>query len=96
MENVSSYRALALQTTCYAVNKAKTKEEAHDIINQTIALLDKQIFASIAFVRQDVKLIILPKYFLTGFPMSESTEECREKACLEIDGEIYESLTCPF
>jgi hypothetical protein len=33
---------------------------------------------------------------LTGFPMSESIDEWREKACLEIDGEIYESLTCPF
>ena len=87
-----SYRAIALQTTCFAVNYAKSKAEADVIIKQAVERLSKQIFASIAFVGQDVKLIVLPEYFLTGFPMGESIEEWRKKACLEIDGEIYELL----
>jgi predicted amidohydrolase len=89
---MNSYRAIALQTKCYAVNRAKTKQEADQIIKQTVERLAQQIFASIAFVGQDVKLIVLPEYFLTGFPMGESIEQWREKACLEIGGEIYESL----
>lgn len=87
-----SYRAIALQTKCFAVNRAKSKAEAATIIKQTVERLAKQILASIAFVGADVKLVVLPEYFLTGFPMGESIEEWREKACLEIGGEIYESL----
>ncbi len=89
---MESYRAIALQVKTFAVNRAKSKHEAHEIIKQTIARLDRQIFGSIAFVGFDTKLIVLPEYFLTGFPMGESIEEWREKACLEIDGEIYELL----
>lgn len=87
------FRAIALQTKCFAVNKCKTRDEAHEIIKQTIARLDRQIFGSIAFVGFDTKLIVLPEYFLTGFPMGETIDEWREKACLEIDGEIYEKLS---
>ena len=89
---MESYRAIALQVKTFAVNRAKSKDEADAIIKQTIARLDRQIFGSIAFVGFDTKLIVLPEYFLTGFPMGESIEEWREKACLEIDGEIYELL----
>jgi predicted amidohydrolase len=89
---MESYRAIALQTKCFAVNFAKSKEEADVIIKQNIERFARQIFAGIAFVGFDTKLIVLPEYFLTGFPMGESIEEWREKACLEIGGEVYESL----
>lgn len=89
---MESYRAVALQTKCFAVNGAKTKEEAEAIIKRTIARIARQISASIAFIGFDTKLVVLPEYFLTGFPMGESIAEWREKACLEIGGEIYELL----
>jgi predicted amidohydrolase len=91
-EQILSYRAIALQTKCFAVNRAKSKDEAHEIIKKSIERISRQISGSIVFVGFDTKLIVLPEYFLTGFPMGESIEEWREKACLEIDGEIYESL----
>ena len=91
-EQILSYRALALQTTCFAVNKAQNREEAREIISAAIARLARQIMASIAFIGQDVKLIVLPEYFLTGFPLGESIEAWRAKACLEIDGAEYEML----
>lgn len=91
-EDILFYRAIALQTKCFAVNYAKTKAEADAIIKKTIARLSQQIFASIAFVGFDTKLVVLPEYFLTGFPMGESVEAWRDKACLEIGGEIYELL----
>ena len=86
------YKALALQVTCNAVNKASNKEEAENIMLKTITRLHDQIRASKAFIGQDTKLVVLPEYFLTSFPMRESMNEWREKACLEIDGKIYEAL----
>jgi predicted amidohydrolase len=91
--NQLSYRAIALQTKCFAVNRAKTRGEATEIMSQTIERLSKQIFASIAFIGFDTKLVVLPEYFLTSFPLGETIDEWREKACLEIDGEIYEKLS---
>jgi predicted amidohydrolase len=91
-EKIDSYRAIALQTKSFAVNNAKNRTEAFEIIDQSLDRLANQIAASIAFVGADTKLIVLPEYFLTGFPMGESIEEWREKACLEIGGETYERL----
>ena len=62
------------------------------IMRATIERLANQIAASIAFVGVDTRLIVLPEYFLTGFPMGESIDGWREKACIDIDGEIYELL----
>ncbi len=89
---MDAYRAIALQTKCFAVNKAKTKEETRDIMRETIARLDKQIFASKAFVGQDTRLFVLPEYFLTSFPLGESIEDWREKACIKPEGETYALL----
>jgi len=91
-ELISRYKALALQATCQAVNKAKNKEESETIMLKTIARLNGQIRASKAFIGQDTKLVVLPEYFLTGFPMRESMDEWRDKACLEINGKIYDAL----
>lgn len=91
-DEISSYRALALQTACYAVNKAQTREQAREIIFKSIARLGGQIAASCTFIGQDVRLVVLPEYFLTGFPMGESIAAWRDKACLEIGGAEYEAL----
>ena len=90
---MESYRAIALQTKCFAVNRAKNRDEASEIMSRTIERLSKQIFASIAFIGFDTKLVVLPEYFLTSFPLGETIDEWREKACVEIDGEIYEKLS---
>ena len=86
------YKALALQVTCKAVNKAKNKEEAQDVMRKTIERLDQQIRASKAFIGPDTKLVVQPEYFLTSFPLGESIDQWRDKACLEIDGKIYDLL----
>ena len=89
---MDSFRALALQVTCHAVNAARHREEAREIVGQSIARLSQQIAASIAFIGFDCKLVVLPEYFLTGFPMGESLEVWAEKACLEMDCAEYEAL----
>lgn len=86
------YRALALQTTCHAINGARDRAEARAIMRETISRLAQQIAASLAFIGSDCRLVVLPEYFLTGFPVRESFAEWRDKACLEVDGPEYAAL----
>ena len=86
------YKALALQVTCQAVNKATNRMEAEAIMMESIQRITGQIMASKKFIGPDTKLVVLPEYFLTGFPMRESMQEWKDKACLPIDGKIYKAL----
>jgi predicted amidohydrolase len=86
---IESYRALALQLTCHAVNQTA---DTRSLMQNTIKRLGQQIAASIAFIGSDCRLIVLPEYFLTGFPMGESLAVWAEKACLEMAGAEYEAL----
>lgn len=88
-----SFVALALQVTSHAVNRATTRTEASELMLETINRLNKQIAASIAFIGSDCRLIVLPEYFLTGFPLGESIDAWAEKACLEMQGVEYEALS---
>ena len=89
---IDSFRALALQVTCHAVNQAGDRAEASSLMQKAIARLARQIAASIAFIGSDCRLIVLPEYFLTGFPMGESIAAWAEKACLKMAGAEYEAL----
>jgi predicted amidohydrolase len=89
---IESFRALALQVTCHAVNQARDRAEAAALMQKTINRLAGQIAASIAFIGADCRLIVLPEYFLTGFPMGESLAGWAEKACIEMAGAEYEAL----
>jgi predicted amidohydrolase len=86
------YKALALQTTCYAINTCKDRSEATDRMLKTVEILRSQITSSINFVGKDTKLVVLPEYFLTGFPMGETMAAWREKAALQYDGVEYTAL----
>lgn len=87
-----AYKALALQVTCHAVNRSRDRQEARTLIQQAIDRLEPQIAASLAFIGTGCRLVLLPEYFLTGFPMGESLENWAEKACLEMAGAEYEAL----
>ncbi len=90
------YAALALQLSTRCVNSCPDQASARERIAENIARVRRGIAGSQAFVRQysgeDTRLVVLPEYFLTGFPMGESVPEWRDKAALEIDGEEYEAL----
>jgi predicted amidohydrolase len=89
---IDSFRALALQVTCHAVNQASDRAQAAALMQNTIDRLAQQIAASIAFIGSDCRLIVLPEYFLTGFPLGESLASWAQKACLEMTGAEYEAL----
>lgn len=91
-ESVECYRAVALQLTCLAVNGCRDTAQARARMAETIERVGRQIEACVAFLGPETKLVQLPEYFLTGFPMGESIEEWRHKACLEIEGPEYETL----
>lgn len=87
-----SFRAVALQVTCHAVNDLPTREEARARMRESIDRLKRQISASLNWLGKDVRLVVLPEYVLTGFPLQETVKEWVEKACLEPDGPEYEAL----
>lgn len=87
-----AYRALALQVVCDAVNGDADRAAARTRMGATLDRLERQIKASKGFIGQDLRLVVLPEYFLTGFPMGESAEAWADKAALAIDGPEYERL----
>lgn len=90
--NELAYKALALQVTCHAINQSRDRHEARLWMQAAIARLEQQIAASLAFIGSDCRLIVLPEYFLTGFPMGESLEAWADKAGIEMAGAEYETL----
>jgi predicted amidohydrolase len=85
------YKALALQITCKAVNELNAVDAKKQML-QNIEHISQQVKASKTFIGQDVKLVVLPEYFLTGFPMGETIEEWKEKACIHPNDEIYAAI----
>ncbi len=91
MSTPERYRALALQTRCDSVGGLSTADARAQMM-QTIGRIGAQINASRKFIGADVKLVVLPEYFLTSFPTGESIPEWRDKAALRIDGPEYKAL----
>ena len=85
------YRALALQTACRAINGLEP-DVARGRIIESIKRIDAQIAGSKGFIGPDLKLVVLPEYALTSFPMGESFEHWIECACLAPDGPEYAAL----
>lgn len=90
------YSACALQLVCDAVNQDSTVDSARERMMASIARIGAQIATTKAFLRTfngtELKLVCLPEYFLTGFPLRESREEWKAKASIDMDGPEYEAL----
>lgn len=84
-----SYQALALQTACHAVNGCATRAEARSKMMDNIARVERQIRASKAFIGPDLKLVVAPEYFLTGYPLGESIPGWADKASIAPGGDEY-------
>ncbi len=91
------YSALALQISTVCVNACPDRDSARQQMLQNIAAARRAVAGSKAFIRQysgeDVKLVVLPEYFITGFPMGETVPEWQDKAALEIGGPEYDTLS---
>ena len=84
------YSALALQTRCDAVNQDATKEAARTRMTATMARVSSQIGAAKGFLKgfngYDLKLVVLPEYWMTSFPLGETREQWQAKAAIDMDG----------
>ena len=91
MPTPAPYYALALQTRCRAVN-ALNVADARRCMHSTIETCAEQVAASKGFIGPDTRLVVLPEYFLTGFPMGDPVQDWAEKAGIDVDGREYEAL----
>ena len=87
-----AYRALALQTRCHAVNGCADAEQASAVISGNIARVGRQIRASKAFVGPDLKLVVLPEYFATSYPLGDTIPGWAAKGSFAMDGAEYAQL----
>jgi len=90
------YTALALQMGTDCVNGCSDRASARERMQSNLSSARRLIAGSKAFIKQfagtDARLVVLPEYFLTGFPMGESVAEWRDKAALAPGGPEYEAL----
>ena len=87
-----AYRALALQARCRSVNGATDRAEARALMKDSIDRLRQQIAASVRFIGEDCRLVVLPEYLLTGHPVGEPFDIWADLAAIEPDGPEEEGL----
>ncbi len=90
------YTAVALQVSVKGVNRCQDRESARAHINDNIARIREYTTTAAHFLKffygLPVRLVALPEYVLSGFPMGESPAVWRDRACLEQNGPEYEAL----
>ena len=91
------YSVLALQTLCDTVNRDSHATEANARMEQTIQRVGQQIGAAKGFMEgfngYDLKLVVLPEYWMTGFPIQETRKQWKAKATISVDGKISEKIS---
>lgn len=84
---MTAYRALALQVPTVAINGAADPRAE---MRAAIERINARVGGAKAWIGADLKLVVLPEYVLTGFPLGESVAEWRDKATL--DDLCYQAL----
>jgi predicted amidohydrolase len=91
MSDIERYTALALQTRCDAVN-ALGKDDARAAMLHAVQRIDEQIRGSKVLTGPDLRLVVLPEYFMTGYPVGETIDGWADKAAIALNGVEYEAL----
>jgi predicted amidohydrolase len=90
------YIAVALQVSVKGVNRCKDRESSRARIGENLKRIGEYATTATGFLRffygVPVRLVALPEYAVTGFPLKESPAEWRDRACLEQNGPEYEQL----
>ncbi len=94
--SIERYNALALQFRTECVNACPDRAAAGAQILENIERAGRSITSSMAFIAlyggEAPKLVVMPEYFMTGYPMGDTIDAWRDKVALEIDGPAYEAL----
>ncbi|MBI1186210.1 MAG: nitrilase [Alphaproteobacteria bacterium] len=84
------FTALALQTRCDAVNQDQTRGAARERMRAAIARVGGEIAAARGFLQgfngYDARLVVLPEYWMTGYPLGETRQLWQDKAAIDVDG----------
>lgn len=90
------FSALALQIRCDAVNQDANTEAARKRMADGVARMSAQVGASKAFLAGfngvPLKLVVLPEYWMTGFPLRETRAAWQDKAAIAADGRECEAI----
>lgn len=90
------YLALGLQVMCDGVNADKDVETARARMHASIERLHEMVVGNSRFTQvfsgAMPKLVVLPEYFLSGYPMGDTIPGWAEKAGIDMDGPEYEAL----
>ncbi|WP_256839429.1 nitrilase-related carbon-nitrogen hydrolase [Ornithinimicrobium faecis] len=87
----SAYHAVALQVATHAVNPLGVAE-AREVMLASIDRIADQARGARSWVGPECRLIVLPEYVLSGFPLGDTVPGWREKAALDPDGPEYEKF----
>jgi predicted amidohydrolase len=85
------YIALALQTRCDAINRLSGDAVRRAMLH-AIERIGAQIRAARAFLGPDLRLVVLPEYFMTSYPLGDSIDGWAAKAAIDARGPEYEAL----
>lgn len=91
-EPIDRYMALALQTRCDAVNNMG-KADARAAMLASIERINEQIRGSLVLTGPSLRLVVLPEYFMTGYPVGETIPGWADKAAISEGGPEYEALS---
>ncbi|MCH9695991.1 MAG: nitrilase [Gammaproteobacteria bacterium] len=89
---IERYTALALQTRCDAVNNVD-KGAARTAMLAAIDRIDEQIRGSFVLTGPSLRLVVLPEYFMTGYPVGETIDSWADKAAIQVGGPEYDALS---
>lgn len=87
----AAYRAIALQVATHAVNGLGV-DDARAAIAAATERIGAAAAAAVAWHGPDTRLVVLPEYALTGFPMGEPVPAWAATAAIAPDGPEYEAL----
>ena len=90
--SVQGYTALALQFGVRAINKCPDAAACRGAIDAALERVAAQVAASKQFIGPHLRLVVLPEYFLTGYPFGETIASWQARACVAADGEEYQRL----
>jgi predicted amidohydrolase len=86
------YAALALQIDCDGVHTDADRAASGPRMMASIARIGLAIQGAKRWIGQDLKLVVLPEYILSGPPWGETIPQWAEKGALAPDGPEYDGL----
>jgi predicted amidohydrolase len=86
------YRATALQMKCVPINAVPDATAARKLINACIDRLEVHVPGIKHSTGPALRLVVLPEYLMTGYPMGMAIPKWADWAGLDVDGPEYARL----